>query len=115
MSRSGEKNKGRKPDWSEAEIEATVADYFEMLEMEVRGREYSKSEHRQRLILQLNGRSEGAVERKHQNVSAVLQEMGLRFIEGYKPLGNVQGALRPVIERYVRKQSMLFGRDEKSF
>lgn len=87
--------------WSDAEVLAAVEDYFDMLKMELAGREYNKTEHRHRLMLKLDGRSDGSVERKHQNISAVLQEMGLPFISGYKPLKNLQGALRPVVERHV--------------
>jgi hypothetical protein len=42
------------------------------------------------------GRSKGVVERKHQNMSAILIELGLPHIEGYKPLGNyADGRPRP--------------------
>lgn len=30
-------------DWSREEVEATVADHFDMLEQELRGRDYNKS------------------------------------------------------------------------
>jgi hypothetical protein len=33
-------------DWSRAEVEATVADYFAMLEEELRGVPYNKTAHR---------------------------------------------------------------------
>ena len=97
--RTGKAERGRP--WSEAEVEAAVADYFDMLKMELEGREYNKTEHRRELMMKLDARSNGSVERKHQNISAVLREMGLPFIQGYKPLKNLQGALRPVVERYV--------------
>ena len=40
------------------------------------------------------GRSEGAVEYKFNNVSADVGRDGVTFIEGYKPMSNVQGLLR---------------------
>ena len=58
-------------DWSLAEVEATVADYFDMLDHEVRGRDYNKSAHRRRLAALLNHRTDGAIERKHQNIGAI--------------------------------------------
>ena len=58
-------------DWTRDEVEATVADYFVMLESELRGESYSKAEHNRRLQ-QIIGRSRGSVEFKHQNISAVL-------------------------------------------
>jgi hypothetical protein len=48
-----------------------VADYFAMLQAELNDQPYRKSEHRKALIPQLSGGSEGSVEFKHQNISAV--------------------------------------------
>lgn len=79
--------------WNHSEVEATVADYFAMLEAELRGISYSKAEHRRALQNLLLNRSEPAIERKHMNVSAVLRDLGHPWINGYKPLGNYQGRL----------------------
>lgn len=84
-------------DWSQEEVEATVADYFNMLDKELRGQDYNKTEHRHRLSAILNDRSDGAIERKHQNISAVLRDMDFPFINGYKPLGNYQQMLFSVV------------------
>lgn len=80
-------------DWSQEEVEATVADYFAMLEKELRGISYDKSDHRRRLIPLLRDRSEGSVEFKHQNISAVLIKLGFPYIAGYKPRSNFQHLL----------------------
>ena len=48
-------------DWTRDEVEATVADYFVMLESELRGETYSKAEHNRRLQ-QIIGRSKGSVD-----------------------------------------------------
>lgn len=84
--------------WSREEVEATVADYLEMLRAELRGASYNKAEHRRRLQRLLRQRSDGAIERKHMNISAVLHELGFPSIDGYKPYRNYQGLLREVIE-----------------
>lgn len=87
-------------DWSEAEVEAVAADYFAMLDAEIRGEPYNKSVHRRALSAMLNGRTDGSIERKHQNISAVLIELRHPFVFGYKPLGNYQALLeRVVVER----------------
>lgn len=83
----------RGPNWSVEEVEATVADYFRMLRLQLAGQSYSKAEHRRNLLTKLNGRSEGAVEMKHQNISAVLRDLGCVYIPGYKPAGNYQRIL----------------------
>ena len=85
-------------DWSQQEVQLLVTNYFEMLEAELMGNPYKKSAQRKALEPQLSGRSKGSVEFKHQNVSAVLVEMGLPYVEGYKPLGNYQALLATEVE-----------------
>lgn len=96
-------------DWSESEVEATVCDYFEMLRAEAAGRPFSKSEHNQALRRLLNGRSKSSVELKHQNISAILDSLGLPYINGYKPRGNSQLLLRKSVQAYVLKHQQLVG------
>ncbi len=88
-------------DWTEQEVRLIVADYFTMLEAELQGEPYKKSEHRKALIPLLAGRSDGSVEFKHQNISSVLVEMGLPYVEGYKPRGNYQGLLATEVESFL--------------
>lgn len=88
-------------DWTEQEVRLIVADYFDMLEAELQGEPYKKSEHRKSLAPQLAGRSEGSIEFKHQNVSSVLVELGLPYIEGYKPRGNYQNLLASEVEAFL--------------
>lgn len=84
-------------DWSPAEVAATVADYMVMLEHELRREPFNKKEHNRRLQALLNGRSAGAIEFKHQNISAVMIELGFPYVDGYKPRGNYQELLRTEI------------------
>ena len=88
-------------DWTDDEVQATVADYFEMLRLEADGVAFNKSGHNEVLRKQLRGRSKASVELKHQNISAVLAGMGLPFIQGYKPRGNSQLLLRKAVQEYV--------------
>ena len=46
-------------------------------------------------------RSRGSVEMKHQNISAVMLELGLPYIKGYKPLSNIQEALVAEVRRHL--------------
>ena len=88
--------------WSREEVEATVQDYLDMLSRESRGESYTKTDHNRRLRTKLNDRSSGAVEFKHANISAVLDRMGLPYISGYKPRGNVQALLYEVVGARVQ-------------
>ena len=100
-------------DWDEAEVRATVEDYVDMLAMELRGQPYSKADHRRRLLQLLRGRTDSAVERKHMNISAVLRDAGLPFIEGYKPLGNYQALLTQVVHERLSVSRPLLGEVER--
>jgi len=85
--------------WTTEEVEAAVADYFDMLAKELRGEPFNKAEHNRRLRqLFQDRRPKGSIERKHQNISAILIELGFPYINGYKPLGNYQQLLRAVVE-----------------
>jgi hypothetical protein len=87
-------------DWSSAELDAIVADYFEMLGHDVARRTYSKAEHN-RIVQTLTGRPRGSVEYKYQNISAVLEKLGIPWIFGYKPMHNYQAAIIDAIDRHL--------------
>lgn len=72
-----------------------------MYEKELRGEKYSKAEHRRNLLPKLNARSDGSVEFKHQNISAVLIDSGYPYIRGYKPAINYQSLLKDVVGSYL--------------
>jgi len=95
----------RGPDWSEDEVRETVRAYFEMLDKESRGEPYNKSEQNALLRQKLASRSKGAVELKHQNISSVLYELGLPWINGYKPARNAQGLLRQIVIDHLSSAS----------
>ena len=100
--------------WSDVEVEATVADYFQMLEAELRGEPFNKTDHRRLLKAQLVDRSDGAIELKHQNISAILIELGFPYIDGYKPRGNYQRRLREVVEERLAESSHLLAITESA-
>jgi len=86
--------------WDDAELDAIVADYFDMLAAELSGRAFVKSHHSKALMEKI-GRTHRSVEFKHQNISAVLDELGMPWIEGYKPKRNYQNAIFDAIDRYL--------------
>jgi Domain of unknown function (DUF3883) len=86
--------------WQEDELDAIVADYFGMLAADLSGQPYIKSQHNAALMA-LIGRSHASVEFKHQNISAVLDELGMPWIPGYKPKKNYQNAIFDAIDRYL--------------
>lgn len=96
-------------DWTDEEVDATVNAYFEMLRLEAEGRRYRKSDFNAGLRRSLRGRTKASVELKHQNISAILELMGLPTIAGYKSRGNAQLLLRKSVQRFVIDNSPLVG------
>lgn len=71
--------------WTETEDALIVRDYLQMLADQSRGLPINKSRTRRALLPQLNGRTEGSVEFKRCNVSAVLSDLGRPWLKGYLP------------------------------
>ncbi len=93
--------------WDDDELDAIVTDYFTMLDAELAGTAYVKIRHSSALMEQIQ-RSHRSVEFKYQNISAVLNELGLPWILGYKPKENYQNALFPAVDRYLSKNPGIF-------
>lgn len=72
-----------------------------MLTFELSGQKYNKTAHRRSLLEHLNDRSEAAVERKHQNISAVLRDLECHWIPGYKPNSHYQESLARFVEHWI--------------
>jgi hypothetical protein len=86
--------------WPDAEIQPTLTAYFAMFRAELAGQSYVKAAFN-REVQAATGRSRGAVEFKFANVSAVLRDIGLPYVLGYRPRPNIQGALRPAVEQFL--------------
>lgn len=89
-------------DWTDAQNDAIVADYFAMLANDAAGRPYNKAEHNRGLQTRID-RGKGSIEFKHQNISAVLKGMGEDWIPGYKPAFNFQGSLEDAVARWLAR------------
>jgi hypothetical protein len=91
--------------WTGEELELIISDYFLMLNDEAIGVILNKAEHN-RLLRSKIDRTEGSIEFKHQNISAVLQLLGLPRIKGYLPATNYQKAIVPAIDRYLSQNPL---------
>jgi len=78
-----------------------------MLILELSGQSYNKTIHRRELLAKLNNRTDGAVELKHRNISAILLELGFPWIAGYKPLNHYQLLLRELVESHLAQDKLL--------
>lgn len=97
--------------WSRDELELIVADYFAMLEAELSGRPTNKAARRRQLARKLHNRSDGSIEFKRANISAVLLALGnLPYIDGYKPRGHYQRLLEQVVLERLATEPDFFER-----
>lgn len=91
-------------EWTTDELTAAVEAYLQMLELERRGERYNKAAV-QRMLVAGPIASRTSTEHRMQNISHVLSQMGLPWIEGYRPLPNVGSrtveALQEIIETYT--------------
>jgi hypothetical protein len=99
--------------WQGDELDLIVADYFAMLCADLSGQAYVKSRHSSALMAKID-RSHRSVEFKHQNISAVLDELGMPWIPGYKPKFNFQNAIFDAIDRYLTKHPSILEPAPKS-
>ena len=86
-------------DWSRVEVEAIVADYLQMLTLELAGQSYNKTTHRENLKLKLQSRSDPSIEFKHSNISAAM------LISASREARNV--AAQQLIDARLRNAAML--------
>jgi 5-methylcytosine-specific restriction protein A len=98
-----EMNTDQRP-WSDAELIATVEAYIWMQGKERAGEQYFKATVNRALREgPLADRSKGSVEYRMQNISAVLEELGCAWINGYKPSRNVGASVRKRIQDMLAK------------
>lgn len=103
-------------DWTEKEVKLIVEDYFDMFLDELSEKKYNKSKHRENLSPKLINRSKGSIEFKHQNISAVLANMGLPFIKGYLPKFNYQKELlEKIVADIILKNRISFEQSFENF
>lgn len=87
-------------DWNSEEIRLCVESYVDHLRLDVERKTFNKAA-LYRLLSGETGRSPKSIERKFQNISAILEKLELTWITGLAPLRNYQRALADEISRHV--------------
>jgi hypothetical protein len=88
--------------WSDIELEASVTAYFEMLEMEINGIPYKKTDiSRTYLDGLLSNRSKAAFEFRMNGIASVFESLSLPTIKGYLPIKNSGASINSRIESLV--------------
>jgi hypothetical protein len=84
-------------EWSDDELRASIDAYARMLKAEDRGAPLRKSD----VVAEVEtttGRTNSSVQMRLQNISAVLNDHGASWIEGFKPLSHYPQRLAELIE-----------------
>jgi hypothetical protein len=89
-------------EWSDAELDAAVMAYIEMAKHEEAQRPYVKKQYLRELASQFN-RTDKAFEYRMQNISAVLDQLGRRWIPGFKPAPHVGTRVASRIEQAISR------------
>jgi hypothetical protein len=85
-------------EWTNAENALVLQAYFHMLNCQRQRVQYSKLRINLGILAHLPGRTRPAVEFKHCNISAVLRDLGLEYVHGYKPRANYQHSLVALVK-----------------
>ena len=80
---------------------SSIIAYFKMLQYEKAGTAYVKTEINRELQALLPGRTNKSIEYRWQNISSVLHEHKLPFINGYKPARNVGASVKERIWKII--------------
>jgi hypothetical protein len=94
--------------WTVQENAAIIDAYFWMLDEQDAFRDFNKlAKYRELMAGPLRVRSRQSIERKMQNISAVLQHHGIDWVEGLAPLTNAQSELGIAVEEHLVERGMI--------
>lgn len=89
--------------WTDSEIEAAVAAYFDLLSTQIEGKPTNKAAIYRKLSVAHPVRTPKAFEYKFQNISAVLYEERLPYADGLRPMGNYQAVLKATVLNHLKQ------------
>lgn len=93
--------------WTEDEVRATVAKYFDLLVMDLRGLNFVKASVYRSLSEQFGSRNLKSISLKMSNISAVLVGLGYPHLRGLSPLANYQRSLVEAVLRELGRRKTL--------
>ena len=91
----------------ERRFEVLVQNYFIMLDAELQGELYSKADHRNRILKELDEADADRIDREHRQISAVLAEIGLPFADAFPPEGGFDDTLEKAVHVFVEENPEL--------
>ncbi|MES2429359.1 MAG: hypothetical protein V4556_00400 [Bacteroidota bacterium] len=93
--------------WTDAELEKAIQAYFKMIKYEKESTPYIKAEVNRLLQKELPQRSHKSIEYRWQNISSVLHDKNMKFIDGFKPKKNVGSSVKERIWRIINNLNLI--------
>ncbi len=93
-------------DWTEADLDLVVGDYFVMLAKQLAGQELKAAGH-QRALRFVTGRPGGAIEFRQRNISAALSLIGVPILKDFAPRWKLHDQLLDAVDRQLSARPTL--------
>jgi 5-methylcytosine-specific restriction enzyme A len=93
--------------WTDAELKLAIEAYFLMLKYEQQKTPYVKAEVNRQLQIKIPTRTHKSIEYRWQNISSVLNDNKLPFIDGFKPAKNVGSNVKERIWQIINAQQLV--------
>lgn len=93
-------------DWTEADLDLVVGDYFVMLAKELAGQDVNAASH-QRALRFVTGRPGGAIEFRQRNISAALSLIGVPILKDFAPRWKLHDQLIDAVDRQLSTRPTL--------
>jgi 5-methylcytosine-specific restriction enzyme A len=87
--------------WTDSELKKAILAYFEMLQYEKKKTPYVKAEVNRKLQAKIPQRNSKNIEYRWQNISSVLNDNKIPFINGFKPARNVGSNVKERIWKII--------------
>lgn len=94
--------------WTDAELAAAVRAYRTLLDAQRMGRTTTKAAVRDEYLRgALSGRTKGSFEYRMANISSVLDEFGVDWVRGYRPLPHVGAKVKARLIPFLRSEGLI--------
>ena len=93
--------------WTDIELKKAIKAYFKMLKFERTKTPYVKAEINRALQKELPDRNHNSIEYRWQNISSVLADNKIQFIDGFKPAKNVGANVKERIWKIINDLKLL--------
>ncbi|WP_370162320.1 DUF3883 domain-containing protein [Limimaricola soesokkakensis] len=101
-------------DWADWQNDLVVADYFDMFGRVNAGEKVNRLERNRELQSLMPDRNKGSIERKRMNISAVLVDLDMDWMQGFAPNDRYQKSLVDAVERFLDRNPLWVDDSDKT-